>query len=365
MRARYPGGWTRRLAAAACLCAAACGGNPGGPAPAPPPSSAPPAVADGWRALESSPLSPGAGRHDDLVFADEQNGWLINTRGEVHGTTDGGQGWERLAQFPGNVFPRCVGFASRNLGWVGNINHTNTPMPDMALFETGDGGRTWSNVSARITGPPVTGLCGMRVLDAATVVAVGRWSGPAVFVKTTDGGRTWTSRDLSGMTGGLVDVAFLDGRRGFAVGGFGDGPTEAAQRASRVLVLGTVDGGESWDVRYLGSRAGERAWKIQLVDESVGYVSVEGATPEGVVLRTADGGRTWQRLPVAPGLSFQGVGFVSPERGWLGSGASLYATRDGGATWQALALGRVVNRIRVLGPGRAYAAGDRVYAWQP
>lgn len=83
------------------------------------------------------------------------------------------------------------------------------------------------------------------------------------------------------------------------------------------------------------------------------------------MLRTADGGLTWQRRLVAPGLSFEGLGFVSPERGWLGSGQSLYATRDGGATWQPLNFGRVVNRIRVLGPGRAFAAGDRVYAWQP
>jgi photosystem II stability/assembly factor-like uncharacterized protein len=197
------------------------------------------------------------------------------------------------------------------------------------------------------------------------VVAVGRWSGPALFVKTTDGGRTWRSRDLSGLTGGLVDVAFLDANRGFAVGGFGDGPADAQQRASRVIVLGTVDGGETWDVRFLGDRAGERAWKIQFVDGSVGYVSIEGASPEGVVLRTADGGRTWQRRLVAPGLSFEGVGFVSPDRGWLGNADGLYTTRDGGATWQALGFGRLINRIRVVGPGRAFAAGDRVYAWQP
>ena len=244
----------------AVMCgAAACGGGSAAPTPSPPavPSAPLPPSPDGWRALESSPVSPVNGRHDDLTFVDEQRGWLANTRGEVYGTSDGGASWEHLAQFPSEVFPRCVGFASTRLGWIGNINLTNSSRADMALFETEDGGRTWSNVSLRIAGVPVVGLCGMRVLSPSTVVAVGRWNGPAVFVKTTDGGRSWTSRDLGGLTGGLVDVAFLDESRGFAVGGFGDGSSDAAQRASRVVVLGTDDGGETWDVRYLGGRAGE------------------------------------------------------------------------------------------------------------
>jgi photosystem II stability/assembly factor-like uncharacterized protein len=346
----------------------ACGGGtsaPPLPSPSSAPSTSPPASADGWRALESSPLSPTNARHDDVVFLDEQTGWLVNTRGEVYATTDGGERWDKLAQFPSDVFPRCVGFASSRLGWIGNINLTNSPQPDRALFETQDGGRTWTNVSRSIAGAPVVGLCGMRVLDARTVVAVGRWSGPAVFVKTTDGGRSWISRDLGGLTGGLVDVTFVDDQRGFAIGGFGDGPTEEAQRASRVVVLATTDGGQTWQTRYLGGRAGERGWKIQFVDALVGYVSIEGASPEGVVLRTADGGLTWERRLVAPATSFEGVGFVSPARGWLGSGQGLFSTQDGGATWQPLGFGRFVNRIRVVGPGRAFAAGDRVYAWRP
>jgi photosystem II stability/assembly factor-like uncharacterized protein len=321
--------------------------------------------ADGWRVQESSPASPVNSRHDDIAFLDEQTAWLVNTRGEVYGTSDAGARWDRLAQFPGDVFPRCVGFASARLGWVGNINLTNIPKPDMALFETQDGGRTWSNVSSRIAGAPVAGLCGMRVLSSSVAVAVGRWNGPAVFVKTVDGGRTWTSRNLDALTGGLVDVTFLDDDIGFAVGGFGDGSSDTQQRASRVVVLATSDGGESWSVRYLGDRAGERGWKIQFVDASTGHVSIEGPGAVGSVLRTTDGGRTWERRLVAPGVSFEGIGFVTPERGWAGSGRTLYRTGDGGATWQALEFGASVNRIRVVSPRRAFASGDRVYAWQP
>ena len=354
--------------AEALVVGAACGGRPAAPpaTPTPPAASVTPATsADGWHLQESSPVSPANGRHDDLAFLDEQTGWLVNTRGEVHGTTDGGAHWKHLAQFPGDVFPRCVGFASPRLGWVGNINQTNNSRPDVALFETQDGGRTWSNVSIRISGAPVTGLCGMRVLSPSVAVAVGRWNGPAVFVKTTDGGRTWMSQDLGELTGGLVDVTFLDGSTGFAVGGFGDGSSEAEQRASRVVVLASTDGGASWTVRYLGDHLGERGWKIQFVDATTGHVSIEGPGAAGSILRTTDGGRTLERRFVASGVSFEGIGFVTPDRGWAGSGRTLYGTRDGGAIWQPLEFGVSVNRIRVVSARRACASGDRVYAWQP
>jgi photosystem II stability/assembly factor-like uncharacterized protein len=321
-------------------------------------------VADGWRALAGSPQSPGTARHDDLVFVDEQRGWLVNVRGEVHATTDGGQTWQRLVQFT-DVVPRAIAFVSGQVGFLGNINRTSSPVPDAALFETLDAGRTWTNVSSRIAGPPVVGICGMRALSPSRVVAVGRWSGPAVFVQTRDGGRSWTSHDLTDLASGLVDVAFLDEERGIAVGSLGDGPTEAQQQAARVVVLATTDGGETWQRRYLGPREGERAWKVHFVDTEVGFVSIEGARPEGVVLRTQDGGQSWERLPVAPGLSFQAVGFVSRERGWLGSRETLYSTRDGGASWQPIGLGTFTNRIRILSPQRAFAAGDRVYSWEP
>jgi photosystem II stability/assembly factor-like uncharacterized protein len=351
---------------AACVCVLACGGT-GGPAAAPSPAASASPVAssaDGWTMLSTSPVSPGSGRHDDLVFLDPDNGWLINTRGEVHRTTDGGATWQPLAQFPNVIFPRCIGMASPSLGWIGNLNVTaGRIVPDSSLFETDDGGRSWTNISDRITGAPVIGLCGMRVVSPRIAVAVGRWGGPPVFVKTMDGGRSWTSRSLEGLATGLVDVAFLSEQEGFAVGGLGVGFTDAEARASRTVVLATSDGGATWQTRYTSTAVGQWAWKIQFVTDRVGYVTTEGPTPEGVVLKTTDGGVTWRALTVAPGVQFEAVGFVSPDRGWVGAFPTMFATSDGGASWAPLNFGVRVNRMRVLGDGLVFASGDRVYRW--
>ena len=355
------------LASILALALCACGGGSMPPAPDRSPTPMPPVPVpggDGWALLDGSPASPANARHDDIVFLDPANGWLVNTRGEVYRTEDGGMGWQKLSQFEQRTFPRCVGFADAQRGWVGNLNFTaGQTEPDKSLFETTDGGRTWANVSQRITGDTVVGLCGMRVVTPSVVVAVGRWGGPPVFVKTTDGGRSWTSRTLAPLATGLVDLTFFNEREGFAVGGLGVGYSEAEQRASRTVILATRDGGATWETRYTSAAAGQWAWKLQFVTDRVGYVTTEGPTPEGVILKTTDGGLSWQRVRVDAGQSFEGVAFVTPERGWVGAFPTLYSTTDGGASWRALGVGVRVNRMRVIGDSLAFASGDRVYRW--
>lgn len=354
---------------ASAAMATACGGG-GAPRAAASPTPLPPLSGtphpEGWEVLPGSPTSPANNRHDDLIFLDAETGWLVNVRGEVWGTPDGGGSWQLLAHLPSGIFPRCVGFATRTKGWLGNLNFTTASgvLSDVALWETLDGGHTWSNISSRISGAPVVGLCGMRVLSPDVIVAVGRWCGPPVFVKSTDGGRTWTSHDLSELTGGLVDVYFFNEEDGFIVGGLGDGLTDAEQHASRTVILATSDGGDTWQTRYTSTAAGQRAWKIQFVNDRVGYVTTEGASPEGVVVKTTDGGATWRALPVSAGRSFEGVGFVDPDRGWVASEDSLFSTTDGGASWTPLFFGTEINRMRVVNDSLVYACGDRVYRWR-
>ena len=43
-----------------------------------------------WLPIADGPVSPIGGRHDDVYFTDLSNGWIANTRGEIHRTLDGG-----------------------------------------------------------------------------------------------------------------------------------------------------------------------------------------------------------------------------------------------------------------------------------
>lgn len=58
------------------------------------------------------------------------------------------------------------------------------------------------------------------VLDErVTIRAAGRVGGPASMATSRDGGRTWTSEDLSAVAAMVLDVKFVDERTGFLCAG--------------------------------------------------------------------------------------------------------------------------------------------------
>jgi len=104
------------------------------------------------------------------------------------------------------------------------------------------------------------------------------------------------------------------------------------------------------------------------LDEEHGWVTADdcaGDASRSGLYRTSDGGRTWQRTPVAPttcnaGASLSPV-FVDPSHGWLerfeptAPFASLEETHDGGRTWTK------ERQLPMVGPVSFVDASD---GWQ-
>ncbi|MCB0301142.1 MAG: hypothetical protein KDE52_13885, partial [Calditrichaeota bacterium] len=44
-----------------------------------------------WSELPNAPIA--ASRHDDTWFVNERIGWVVNIRGEIYKTIDGGNSW--------------------------------------------------------------------------------------------------------------------------------------------------------------------------------------------------------------------------------------------------------------------------------
>ena len=98
-----------------------------------------------WEKLNSY---PGIGRSDDLHFFDHSTGLVISSSGYLSLTEDGGSTWEIIHENQGTFF-RCITFKNRQEGWLGTIG-TDDPFlgsaDSIALYETKDGGNTWSPV---------------------------------------------------------------------------------------------------------------------------------------------------------------------------------------------------------------------------
>ena len=110
-----------------------------------------------WRVLPNAPVH--VDRHEDVVFVSPTTGWVVNHTGEIFNTTNGGQTWTRqlLAKTRSGleVLFRSVAFANERVGWAGTLTDSNV------LYETRNGGQSWQDISNRISGAAMVGICAL------------------------------------------------------------------------------------------------------------------------------------------------------------------------------------------------------------
>ena len=327
-----------------------------------------------WHQL---PTEAYKGKQDDIFFVDRDLGFYVNGAGKIFRTVDGGDSWRGVFTKPGTYF-RAIGMVDAQHGFAGNIGTDYFPgvTDETPLYETRDGGDHWSSVRG-LPGAQVKGICAIDilqvkfidagVLSTRTIIhAAGRVGGPAYLLRSLDGGKTWANIDLNADVAMIVDVKFFDEMNGIVFAG-----SSADVEHSHAVIVATRDGGKSWRKVYESTRPFELTWKGSFPSRDVGYATVQNYDPDAAnvrrhVVKTIDGGNTWFELPLVDDHAVNefGVGFASTERGWVGTSKGGFETLDGGASWHAVALGRYVNKIRILpgaGPLTAYAIGADVY----
>jgi len=143
---------------------------------------------------------------------------------------------------------------------------------------------------------------------------------------------SWT-RETSGTLSWLHAVFFLDQNRGWAAG-------------SRGTLLRTADGGQTWQSRPASTR--DHVRDIFFIDEQNGWLVCEVSIyelktkeePRAYLMRTTDGGDNWKRVELK-GLEVDSMlvraMFSRGGRGWaFGEAGAIYTTRDAGETWSRL-----------------------------
>jgi photosystem II stability/assembly factor-like uncharacterized protein len=99
---------------------------------------------------------------------------------------------------------------------------------------------------------------------------------------------------------------------------------------------------------------------VDLIDEKNGWAVGDIGLMSGAVLRTTDGGRSWQPVSKTDEI-MAAMKFISPTRGWVaGYAGRIQRTDDGGLTWKVQRAeheGEVLNSIFFIDAERGWAVG--------
>ena len=323
-------------------------------------------------------------------FSDAQHGWAVGDCGLAIFTRDGGKSWQPMSTHPSANW-RMLRFTSEQEAVLAGYSYED----GIQVAHSSDGGKTWSAAAA---GSTLTS--DLHVLE---VDFIDRWFGWALveegsssrssLLATSDGGNSWERREPPG--GAVGRVQFVDRLRGWAIGQAGliartdDGGRtwqiqplqfgEVVQAAwfldrehgwlistktetvgvcpgcgfsERCLALfRTSSGGERWEgpiciqvPQWSEWYSGIEWWHdIQFTDANTGWI----VAAKGVVIKTSDGGLTWQPQTVGTAVDLGSLCFLDAQTGWVaGQGGVLLATADGGANWSQQRLGS--NDLRAV-----------------
>ncbi len=179
---------------------------------------------------------------------------------------------------PCPIYLELTTLAAHGTKWIaaGNLHSAAVTLYTVVLVSE-DGGHTWTESHQRIRGG---GLDHVQFLDSETAWISGSTLFPLpqdpFLLLTTDGGKTWRERPISGEShpGAIQQYFFTSRTEGLLL--VDRGPAESGDRYER---FGSSDGGESWTIqeestkplklRQIDTPSAE--WRLQVDSASQSY----------------------------------------------------------------------------------------------
>ncbi len=252
---------------------------------------------------------------------------------------------------------------------LGTLRYTpTTPITTtITLRARNSAGEATQQIPLTVSGTP---LADWRVRS------VRAFSSNATGMRLTADGTLWVTRD-SGVVSrttiadpdAWVDAAPI-GSRASVAGIHAFDAQRAVIGTQDGRILRTTDGGATWSERLARSNA--RFGNIFFWNDTEGMAITVGALDSADMYRTSDAGETWLQQPEPRVFARQPVDnsltFFDPLNGWFASSnvgqspmadASVLRTTDGGSTWQVRASGtRGVSSMSFVSSLRGYLVDE-------
>ncbi len=317
-----------------------------------------------------------------VYFSDAWNGWAAGDGGTLLHTVDGGKEWNPLRGGVGkNYDAQRIFFMNENRGWMlGEMRDKTSNEASSVLMATEDGGQIWQHISL----PNVTSFFfvneknGYAVGRKSTLLKSNdgglQWKAVENLTPLISAGS-----ESDSLSFGFSDVYFMNKEVGWAIGNF------YGRNSSIVgALLMTTDSGENWQRIPLSfQRKNKTTGAVKGALRSVRFNDVNngivtGEIEEGgenyfITLKTRDGGESWEQMRV-PAVGSHHSQFVDAARGWTAAttvrdsstDARIYdtillRTENGGKSWETdfVARGKQVRSMFFISPNRGWAVGDQ------
>ncbi|RKY96414.1 MAG: hypothetical protein DRQ13_05925, partial [Ignavibacteriae bacterium] len=289
----------------------------------------------GWISLDSSLLRTHDGGNtwvqqtvlqvpiSDIIFTDSTNGWVtgrdwVSGGSKVYYTSDGGETWQ-FTSIDLRMIDK-IEFFDSSVGWLMGRNE-GPNFYSSQVFKSIDGGQTWQQqlvyegweyyhtftdmeFSSQMFGWVIS-VCGLEF-------------------RTTNGGAEWEEMDLIPH---LTQVSAIDNSTLWGAGEYG-------------VHYSSLDGGVTWHRKNVGEIVRETT-ELFVLNENICFTGGEEA-----LLKTINGGDTWDKIDVDIGLSdftINSIWFADSLNGWIGGSGGLFMTVDGGYNW----INQVDNITRI------------------
>lgn len=252
-----------------------------------------------------------------------------NSQPRVMCTRDGGQSWSKQGLEGFFNFPVAVYLVNGRVGYLASMGLKGK------LYRTDNGGQSWQELT--LPSGVQTSFFDVFFLDEQKGWAVGGQT----LIFTTDGGAHWNAATLPTLGERRINgIYFTSATVGFAVGGVpGDDEAEPPVAAHDGFIMKSTDGGATWQMLREGF-SGE-LFRVVFADANNGWAC--GGGTAGLILHTGDGGANWseQTVPAGPyGAAdyVAGISFADNLHGFatgnIGEGTPMVLrTSDGGQSW--------------------------------
>lgn len=232
----------------------------------------------------------------------------VGDHGIVLLSDDQGESFRQARSVPLSTPLTGVSFADAQHGWA--VGHWG------AILASSDGGDSWQ--IQRLSSEEDRPLFAVHFFNARQGVAVGLWS---LVLTTDDGGKTWTEQTLDAPPGSSrADLNLM--------GLFADAHGAVYATAERGQVLRSDDFGKSW--RYLDTGYEGTLWSGAVLAD--GSLLVGGQ--RGTLLQGSAQGQDWRRVPLESKSSVTAIAVSDRQVVVAGLDGLMVRSGDGGRSFQ-------------------------------